>query len=272
MGKSRKQKAEAFRVDWKCAKLEREDWDFSKCFDDEVQDCFDYEFARESKEAISYIERGRAPARRKTFENLFRLIWEDRPEYVGEKTPPTLPAGLFSFCPEWPDEPYLSINRQERKRRLKAMGGTSTADEIGRDLCKLSGLEMVRGYCELGGTIQSIKHEWQWYAGFEIDWRLSNEEMIRSFKDWLNDNRPSHIKPIKDSKVGAGSPQRRMRADLKALGAFRLMRKHGTWLKAHNASFDDVTKKGLLAYSPSAWTRAKQRAASLIRRPFYSFV
>jgi hypothetical protein len=126
MDKSRKQKKEAFRVDWKCAKLKREDWDFSKCFDEEVQDCFDYEFARESKEAISYIERGRAPARKKTFENLFRLIREDRPEYVGEKTPPTLPAGLFSFCPEWPDEPYLFtlFSMKIAASRTVNLGGT----------------------------------------------------------------------------------------------------------------------------------------------------
>ena len=264
-------KTEASRVDWKCAKLVREDWNFSTCCDDEVQDCFDYEFARESQEAISYIERGRAPARGETFEDLFRLFWEDRPQYVGENTPPTLHARLFSACPEWPDKPYLSINRQERKRRLTVMGGTSTAHTINSDLSNLSGLGMVNGYYELGGTIQSIEHEWQWYAGFEIDWRLSNEEMIKSFKDWLIDNRPLHIKPIKDGKVGAGSPQRQMRSDLKALGAFRLLRKHGTWLKAYNASFDDA-KKELLAHSPSAWTRAKQRAASLIGRPFYSFV
>ena len=40
---------------WKAGTLEQNDWDFSKCFDDEIVDCFCYEYARESQEAMATV-------------------------------------------------------------------------------------------------------------------------------------------------------------------------------------------------------------------------
>jgi hypothetical protein len=123
---------------WTEGKLKREDWDFSKCFDDEIEECFSYEFARESQDAIDYVKQGRHPARETSFENLFRLNWEDRPAYVGVETPSCLTGfPLFAFCPEWPTMAFLSIPRTTRKQRLAMYYKDAIQrEEIVTDICK----------------------------------------------------------------------------------------------------------------------------------------
>jgi hypothetical protein len=256
---------------WTKKTLKREDWDFSQYFDDEIEDCFSYEFARESQDAIDYIQRGRQSARGCSFDDLLRLNWEDRPAYVGDETPPRLTGfPLFAFCPEWPASPFLSIPRPERKQRLAAYYKDAIEREgIVTDICKAA--QFVEGQHEVGGTIQPIERDWQWYVALEIDWRRSNKDMEQSFAEWLKDNRSRNIKPIKAGKVGAGSKLRQMKVDLDSLGAYRLLCAHGTWEKAYNEIFD-FTKGKFLSFNASAWSRAKRRAESLIHRPsFHSF-
>jgi hypothetical protein len=126
---------------------------------------------------------------------------------------------------------------------------------------------LTNGYFELGGTIQSIEREWQWYVALEIDWRRSDENMLQAFAAWLKESRPKHIKATTKATVGAGSRRRQIRADLKALGAFRLLREYGACHRAYNATYDAVGDKFLRSHD-SAWSRAKRRAEHVMRRPY----
>ena len=95
-------------------------------------------------------------------------------------------------------------------------------------------------------------------AAFQIDWKYSNAQLMRAFDSWLNSYRPPEVAQEK-SKVGGGSEIKKMRADLKALGAYRQRRSHG--FSQDESQYADQ----------SAWIKACARAEAVIMELLSNF-
>ena len=98
------------RLAKKYPSLVREKWDFSTCPDEELADCWFYEFKSESTYARQEILAWRQTCNAKTFDE---FLWLAR----GTLTWAKYGRQFYALCPEWPDAPYLSIPPAERKRR-----------------------------------------------------------------------------------------------------------------------------------------------------------
>ena len=96
--------------------------------------------------------------------------------------------------------------------------------------------------------------------------------MLDSLKDWLHENRPVEFKnAVKTGHTGSGSPIKQRKADLKALGAFRLIQKYGKWFKA-SVVISNETEGNFISHQESAWTRATTRAAKIIKGPTHKIL
>src|SRR5687767_5614694 len=86
-----------------------EEWDFSECPDEEVEDCCFYEYARESEGTRRRVEQIRAEPPR--FAGLHPGDWA----YYEDKWFRT----FFGSFVEFPDSPWLRIEAGKRSERLK---------------------------------------------------------------------------------------------------------------------------------------------------------
>jgi hypothetical protein len=104
---------------------------------------------------------------------------------------------------------------------------------------------------------------------FIMDWKKSDSTQIEQFNRWLAANRPPEIKPIE--KRGGASGKKSIKAELKALGAYRLLKKMD-WKQAllHSQKFTIFKdKKGIgypLYQHQSEWLTAKKRAEGIISK------
>jgi hypothetical protein len=91
----------------------RAEWDFRSCPNDELFECRAYEYARETP---AIVEDVRSLRKRVTplFEELVKAL-RDRIDQTARV------MGLFWYCPEFPDTPYLTIPSNERRRRIDAL-------------------------------------------------------------------------------------------------------------------------------------------------------
>ena len=229
---------DASRLVKKYPDLVREEWDFSDCPDQELTECWWYEFKRESPHARQVILAWRQACNAKTFDEFLWLV----------RTTLTTPkyGHLYPLCPEWPDHPFLSIPPAERKRRRERSGPNET-ESLAAQLTpqpampgKLS-LAVVNLMLELLGQEKQIEE-----VLLSIPWQRSDKEILRYFGSWLKINRKCKAKP--------NVSNRSLRADLKALGVHRILKatrgesknapelyvEHTEWIKA------DVRAKGLI--------------------------
>lgn len=148
--------------------------------------------------------------------------------------------------PEWPAKAYLSIPALEREVRLQQLKGGSADYVRSRALMPpfpggYLTAEQAKAYLEgfrifelsedsKGQQMLGPKHDWPireisdagWIALFRIDWRRSDSEVLADFMAWLKVHRPEAF-PSPIGKKGAGSSSRQWQAELKALGALRLL-------------------------------------------------
>lgn len=238
--------------------LAREEWDFSDCPAHEIWECHAYEFAREIQVIRKDVDSLRKNVPR-TFEALLNAL---RPRV--ERTLRTM--ALFWYCPEFPDKPYLTIPVEERKRRRRMFQPTTTQwnpfivtmipPDIGQ---RLAAGRILYDSLEL--------------ALVRIDWLCSDRVLKRAFSDWLKKHRPPDVKALETR--GAGNFLRRQINDLKALGAFRLlkvMKWNDAFLLTDTAMGKMWPRSGggrrvaLYADREEVWTKAAQRAETLIFR------
>ena len=123
--------------------IERYEWDFDSCPDDQLELCFEYECARsfagqhEIKEAESWRRRGIKWASGEDREahrygkKVVEPLWFDQVEgatfddYWKQIAEDNYPPSAMSLYPEFPRTPYLAIPEAERSRRfalIKAAG------------------------------------------------------------------------------------------------------------------------------------------------------
>ena len=241
---------------WNTRNLSRHDWDFSEVQDEELEECATYEFLREVDSFREKVLEVREKEGIPDFKEAHSFFGTDTslPPYF-------FPSALF-FREDWPDKPYQSLPREERKEML---GPVETNIDPAWSMAKIFGLlqtaDLEDDSVELCDTLCFPNHNpTRVIAAFEIDWRSSNAEIMQGIRAWLNTHRPGDVE-IGETR-GAGGRTRKSRANLGALGIWRILKAHGgNRTQAYTSKRFNLSQQFA---SPSAWTRAKKRAEELI--------
>jgi len=231
--------------------LTRDEWDFSSLPKEQVEQCFLWEFSRESEAVRKAVKRWRQQKR----QPLPAWCKADDPEEARQllsHSMPRIPRGIYIDRLEFPKQPWLSVPQPTRRQWLKDL------PEIRKE-----GFQSIT-LRELPRNLQRIlKYRFSAYAelvAFRIDWRLDNTELREQFRLWLKDHRPEDVKT--ETVKGKGSRVEQMRAGLKSLAALRLLRCM-TWKIAEEASAPADADKPLFD-GQSSWNRAKKRAGKIL--------
>jgi hypothetical protein len=219
------------------------EYDFTTCPRQELTELREYEFGREAPRLHRVILAWRD---RTGADTLDELLWKCR--HTLTQIAPEL-GHLYVFSPEWPGFPYLDIPQAERSRRfdllfddnaeLKTLAAQLKAQPSLPGKLSPEALSLIR---ELRGEKSIENVHWQ------IDYRFSDREVHRRVD--------AHLKLHRSCKAKIDVSDRSLRADVKALGAYRLL-----W--AHGGNCWDIVPR-LFTYQ-SEWIKAKRRAEKLIR-------
>jgi len=223
---------------------------FADCTSEEREICWWYEYAREGC-------RG-APVQLPLFPDLGEDWWR-------------------ALYPEWPGKAYLTIPAPQREKRLnESQGGAPDklrslnlmpcfspplSPAVAKDY--LDGFRVFE-LSEDGKTLQ-LKHTWPiheisdagWEVIFRIDWERSNSELSADFTAWLKEHRPKTFPSQAGSETGAGSLSRRLQAELKALGAWRLLDFYKCW--------QNIPAEAAIYESEAGWLTAHQKAENRLK-------
>jgi hypothetical protein len=230
-------------------RVDRKEWDFSECPKDQLRACFFYEFARECPHAVD--------AARALRKHLKEIGADSVPDYRLAVTV----VDLFKDCPEFPDTPFLAIPTAERHRRIKKLGKVIPPVQV-----DLAGL--IRRYRSQAITGKTIKYGQGDIAGFYLDWTISDEKLIEGLRHSLKTNRPHGA--VATVRKGQGSSSQQIRKDLKALGAWRLVKKMKIGWEDAFVYTREILKikkgqpQGLFGSHANAWRRAQKDAEKII--------
>lgn len=258
----------------------RAEWDFRPGLlpENEVGWCHEYELARirQTQPWRDDIKKFRRESGGSTYD----AFWLKAKECFRTLKHVEWPSIFYTLWPEWPVKPYLSVNLKDRKTRIndwcrdekpEVLEQISFQKLFGNDRAYLSRcrIDLMFGGMKaldilemekVGDTIPDSMSE---IVAFRIPGYATNPELIDMFKEWLKQRREKPGKaPPED--LGAGALVKRLRADLCAIGFWRLVRSGLSRQRAITYSQDESGRK-LFADFPSAWTRAMKRAEKLIR-------
>jgi hypothetical protein len=217
-------------------RLDRREWDFSECPESELFDCWCYEFARE----LDWVRDFAATQKEKTLEY----------------------AALYSFLifPHWPETPYLSVSQSERLRLRRTV--RPDEEELEASLLDLDDVpEGIKAQFRLvlersGRPILRSKTGRIQVSLFRLDWQFSDSMLLRFFKSYLSENRPSNIHPTEHR--GRAVPDAKRKQQLRELGMFRLAR-------ANNGSVALARRAAGETGDDSPWYRAVKTVEELLR-------
>lgn len=254
----------------------RAEWDFRPGLlpENEVGWCHEYELARirQTQPWRSDIEKLRRESGGSTYDS----FWSKAKECLRTLKRTQWPSIFYTLWPEWPLKPYLSVNPKDRKTRINDWCRDEKPDVLeqigfqelfGKDRQTLlaarlgiielpAKLEME----EVGDTIPGPMDE---VVAFRIPGYASDRELVDMFKEWLK-QRPKKPGKAPPEYLGAAAPVKLMRADLCAIGFWRLVRS-GMSRKQAILYTQSISKKALFSDHPGAWTRAMQRAKELLQ-------
>ena len=157
---------------------------------------------------------------------------------------------LYALCPEWPGLPYLRIPPAERKRRFSQLFSNETkslAAELEPRPAPPGDLSLgaVNFILETLGEKERIQQE---DVTFRIPWYMADKEILLRVAAWLKVHRAYKASP--------NVSNRRLRAELKALGALRVLRiENGDW-----------TKGPEIYCEHGEWIKGRKRAEAVIER------
>jgi hypothetical protein len=243
--------------------VSRWEWDFSECKNAELRDCYFYEWMREFPTVRRKVDFWRKASKGSKFDDWERVY--SRLDDQGR--PPVFPYELFNFCPEWPEEPYLSIPAKVRISRRKRLHQPLPFNHKSRGLEPVNIAFFIRDQIEkrFEPSINSLErgvvrtdgyHE---VVGFKIEWRHKISTILNCFENWLRDFSPEDIKPWE--LRGNGSTSGQMKKESKALGAWRLTDKEHFGLNLAQAQRFTIKHKDGKEYEPifatkESWSRA----------------
>lgn len=233
--------------------LSSAEWNFRDVPDDQVEECWAYEFARECPELIGLIEEWRqgAPEPRD-----FRSI----KQYAGGRKTPVLrikgelhriPLGAYFMFPEWPKMPFQEIEPGKRRKRFRALleneksiglpktERAKAAEQSWKDregsvpkLCEIEPHPAELGMVTWGDWIcipssvfdkANISEEsTDQIVIFRIQWDRPDEGILDLLESWLRAHRPRPF--AKKGVIGGSNPLREKRKDLERLGKWRVVR------------------------------------------------
>ena len=267
-------------MNWTLSKLKREDWDFSKCKNENLWNCHRYEYQREDESLVKSVL-----AYRKQNPDFPQKYLESLEPYNPEKfqgvitgwgiktqTPMQLPREAF-LHPDWPEQSFFSALGKPKIPPVTFRGKRSRMlrlDEIPLESLVEYWNENDYSFGK-GGTIWNSEYASETRA-FKIYWRYSDADLIAGFADWLKENRPHgdewDYRPkieILTSRTGGASDGRNLKPELKALGAYRLLCCYNQNRQRAKAHSDDILKVlGKNFAHDSAWTEAKDLALKTI--------
>lgn len=197
--------------------INRFEWDFSECGEYELEECHGWEFSRTLKWPRGFSF---------GFKNGF-----------GPKIDTD-----FHLDEKWPDAPFLSLPLPDRRKRVEQL-----RQHFERMIPRFHyGFKFqvplphvperrCKAIVTNGGTSVIV--------ATEVSWTREDHEMVESFRDWLKEKRPKEFERFRQRPTGAGSYSRRLKTELKMLGAWRLL-KIIPWEEAANFTRDaTITKK-----------------------------
>lgn len=185
-------------------RLETAECLFDDCPDEEVLECWRYEFSREVDWLKSAIGRHRARNAQKNG---------------------TI-AYSFMVMPQWPSKPYLSIEKKEREEWIeRTRGGTEQEMRAyflvpDRLLGRMEDCELIKDR----GAIRT-KNQRLEITPFRIDWGVPDTVLLKCFEAYLKQFRPAAIQP--KSHAAKKTPDFVRRQQLRQLGMFRIIQANG---------------------------------------------
>ena len=226
------------REEWDFNPSENKDSDFRACSDDELYDCFEYEYSR------AWIFNGR------TLKDVIQKSSSLKKFYK-------LCAKHFPLTP-WlkiPAETRTAILAQHRK-------DSPPFPPLFR--CGLAALETTTdGLVDaIGFGEQGLVHVTA--MPFVFSWHYSNGEIVAAFKQWLDENEPKASDDCKVKKPGKDE-RATVRKALKALGAMRLLKNREYKAAVKLSKIGRGNAQGLFAEKASVWRAAEKRADRIIK-------
>ena len=261
---------------WKPSKkLPREDWYFETCPDNCLYHCFVYEYCRHIQSVIDAFDEAKAHRKEKRAVGATSYFNKKRTWRYPFLMPPLkegdkVQALVLHAPPGFPSKPYLltkhkddGLNRlhpfipnQNPLRALRKRADSRYIFLDNQSPC------MVRIYQD-GQTspliyADTLTHDQIHH--FAIDWSFPKGKIVKAFQKWVENNDPKMSQPNIDSA--------RHLADLRALGAYRLLQAFDTQSKAQDFSENEHQDAGKIAVplfsNPPEWTRAKDRAEEIL--------
>jgi hypothetical protein len=225
-------------------KLASDEWDFrhTALHDDQIEECWAYEFARESPELIDLISKWRVQMPKREFSAYLKACGGVVTPFikVGNQTF-LIPLGAYYLIPEWPDMPYrsilpgqrrdyLGILRSKEERFLPTTGLEANPAEyrLWGKIDKSAWKVFLRSLREniAANRFRAFKRDLDELVMILVDWRRSDKEILALLSKWLKENRPQTVSANTEHE-GAGDPIRRKRKQLEQLGKYRLVRANG---------------------------------------------
>jgi hypothetical protein len=224
--------------------LPREEWDFAGCPRGREESCWEYEYGRECPRIVETF-REDAAGRRRGFDQdgywfYEHQVFDSQGEYED--------SVVLLVPPGFPTVPYLMTKRP----RVRSEAKLSATSSRFLHPPKVRDVE--------GDAKPSFRPPPDYVAKLYVDWNAPDKELLRDFRLWLSEHRPRKARSRRGKSVA-----RQYMADLKALGAYRLLRvMSAEEALAHTRKF---LPHGLYAQVPD-WYEAKRRARSVLRNRF----
>ena len=250
------------RKDNAMAAVPRVEWDFDSnkdavlagyagCPNDEIVYCYEYEYFRASGVSVFDIDEPQRSAAAPSIEKFYE-------EFITQGPPRVLampdPARLV---------PWLALDREMRRQKLEKVRRYEVpqpppVSSVGVELLEKDGAhhDRVESHWFEDDDLNTVT-----IAPLRIAWKNTNDELVKAFRAWLTANRPTlpggEEKTGKDSGTG-------MRAALKALGAWRLLRRMTIdTARKHTGGILGFNSGGL--YNDAGdWSGAKGQAQRII--------
>ncbi|MDP6736859.1 MAG: hypothetical protein QF732_10240 [Nitrospinaceae bacterium] len=217
--------------------LELEEWWFEECPKDELQHCWAYELGRHIHEVVwRYLEDKRNKFKVEGTDVRVNGVWSYCLRLYSNSNQKIPLTQLDIAAPSgFPEKPYLALDRSKLdKETLRVLSSPVRITPFDQ--------------ANLAKDIFAA----------QFNWAYSNKQILGGIKNWLEKcDRP------KPTKVQGLAPERIHRTNLKALGAYRLIKFCGSVEGA--ISYVENAKKSPPYAHPNRWYVAKRKAQKQIK-------
>lgn len=224
--------------------LPREEWDFLSCPEGLEGACWEYEYGRECPRIVAAFQED-ASRRRRGFDDDGYWFYDHQMLDANGELEDSV---ILLVPPGFPDVPFLKTER----RRQRAAAKVPTKWNSFLNPAKVRDVD--------GDPKRTFRPPPDYIAKLYVEWDATDRELLGDFRLWLKQHRPRKAK----SRRGKSAARQRM-ADLKALGAYRLLRvMSAEEALAYTSQF---LPHGLYSKIPD-WYEARARAKRVLRNSF----